>query len=642
MFPALANDLSDFSGTATVYRVIETWAERTPEAVAIAAPGRKPLSYRRLAGHVVNVIKQLREAGIGKNDPVAMLAPNGPEMASAFLAICSGATFAPLNPVYRANEIDFSLSDLNAKVLMIQSGIDSPAMAVAQKHDIPIIELAPVLEAEAGIFTLTGEKNLHPARDGFAEADDVALLLHTSGTTSRPKLVPLTQTNICAAAHHIQTALQLGPQDRCLNVMPLFHIHGLIGAILSSLTAGASVVSTPGFNVPEFFAWLEESRPTWYTAVPTMHQAVLEHTPAHRDIIARCPLRLVRSASAPLPPRVMEEIESTFGIPVIESYGMTEAATQITSNRLPPFDRKPGSAGLPAGVEVAIMDEAGCLLPEGRSGEIVIRGAHVMSGYKGNPTANEEVFVNGWFRTGDEGYLDGDSFLFITGRLKEIINRGGEKVSPREIDEVLMTCPGIREALAFAVPHPTLGEDIAAAVVATDKIQVTESLIRQYLCGRLADFKLPSRIFIVDEIPKSSIGKVQRVGLAEKFAQQLNGEFVAPRNDLEIMVARIYSDVLGVERIGAADNFLALGGDSLRATQVISRLRAIFQIDLPIVTLFRKATVAELADEIARSVQAVDRTLIAEVLAELAGPSDEENRQQLVARADEVHVTRKI
>src|SRR5262245_47138633 len=318
-----------YSRCLSIHNLLETQAERAPNTIAIAAPERRPLTYGCLRTHIGQVVQTLNAMGLGRNDRVALVLPNGPEMAVAFLAIAAGATSAPLNPAYQANEFDFYLSDLHAKALIVQSGIDSPARAVAQKRGIAILELSPVFEAEAGIFMLRGNEHLHPAAvngrtllPGFAQPDEVALVLHTSGTTSRPKIVPLTHAHLCTSAHNIQVALALTAEDRCLNVMPLFHIHGLIGAMLASLTAGASVVCTPGFDVTTFFEWMEAWQPTWYTAVPTMHQTILTQTERNHDLIVRCPLRFLRSCSAALPPQVMMALERVFQAPVIESYGM--------------------------------------------------------------------------------------------------------------------------------------------------------------------------------------------------------------------------------------------------------------------------------------------------------------------------------
>jgi acyl-CoA synthetase (AMP-forming)/AMP-acid ligase II len=427
---------------------------------------------------------------------------------------------------------------------------------------------------------------------GLARHDDVALILHTSGTTSRPKMVPLTHMNICTSGYNIQTTLELTDTDRCLNVMPLFHIHGLVGAMLSSLVAGASMVCTPGFDASRFFSWMNTFHPTWYTAVPTMHQAVLARSDLHREIIAHCPLRFIRSCSSALPPQVMKELERVFNVPVIESYGMTEAAHQMASNLLPPLQRKPGSVGVAAGPEVAIMDEVGNLLPQGQTGEVVIRGANVTVGYENNPTANRSAFTNCWFRTGDQGRFDTECYLFITGRLKEIINRGGEKIAPREVDEVLLEHPAVAQAITFAVSHPTLNEDVAAAVVLQKKASATEKILREFAFSRLADYKVPSQVVIVDDIPKGPTGKLQRIGLAEKLGPQLKPDFVPPSNSVEELLAGLWTEVLKLEQVGICDNFFMLGGDSLLATQLVARVRAAFQVELPLPTIFREPTLS--------------------------------------------------
>jgi acyl-CoA synthetase (AMP-forming)/AMP-acid ligase II len=299
--------------------------------------------------------------------------------------------------------------------------------------------------------------------------------------------------------------------------MPLFHIHGLIAAVTASLAVGGEVVCTPGFNALKFFGWLGEAKPTWYTAVPTMHQAILARADRNAETIAQARLRLIRSSSASLPPQVMAELEKTFGAPVIESYGMTEAAHQMTSNPLPPRARKPGSVGVAAGPEVNVMSADGTLLPRGTIGEVVIRGDNVTAGYEANPAANAAAFSGGWFRTGDQGVIDGEGYLRITGRLKELINRGGEKVSPLEVDEVLMDHPAVAQVVTFALPHPKLGEEVAAAVVLREGMGLTEPELRNFDKARLADFKVPRKIVFVSEIPKGNTGKLQRIGLADKL-----------------------------------------------------------------------------------------------------------------------------
>ncbi|MCP5117294.1 MAG: AMP-binding protein, partial [bacterium] len=371
----------------------------------------------------------------------------------------------------------------------------------------------------AGLFEVKTSRAGEPRNPGLAGAEDTALLLHTSGTTSRPKLVPLLHRNLCSSASNICHTLRLTAQDRCLNVMPLFHIHGLVAAILASLRAGACIVCTEGFHAVKFFRWMEEFQPTWYTAVPTMHQALLARA-AREPGLPRSGLRFVRSSSASLPPTVMADLEELFDAPVIEAYGMTEAAHQMTSNLLPPGNRKPGSVGPSGGPEVAIIDEPGNVLPNGGTGEVVIRGDNVTPGYVGNDDANCTAFQNGWFRTGDQGYLDEDGYLFLTGRLKEIINRGGEKISPREVDEVLLGHPAIEQAVAFAVAHEQLGEEIGVAVIRKEGHSLNERDVREYAASRLADFKVPRVVKLVDAIPKGPTGKLQRIGLADKLGVQ--------------------------------------------------------------------------------------------------------------------------
>jgi acyl-CoA synthetase (AMP-forming)/AMP-acid ligase II len=488
-------------------------------SVAIGSPKAKPLTYGRLRSLVERTVSGLNAVGIGRNDRVAIALHNGPEMATAFLAVAAGATAMPLNPAYRADGFEFYLADLGAKALIVQAGDESPSRLAAARLGIPILELRPKSESGAGDFSLepTSLISAGNGRPGMAEPDDIALLLHTSGTTSRPNIVPLSQRNIAASAQQIMTSLQLSPLDKCLNIMPLFHIHGLMAAVGASLAAGASVFCAPGFNALRFFSWLDELKPTWYTAVPTMHQAILARARGNRPILDRTQLRFLRSASASLPPQVMAELEDVFRAPVIEAYGMTEAAHQIASNPLPPGLRKPGSVGVSAGPDVAIVDERGQELPASTPGEVVIRGLNVTRGYENNPAANASAFSNGWFRTGDQGLWDEHGYLRLTGRLKELINRGGEKVSPLEVDEVLMDHPAVAQVCTFAMPHHHLGEEVAAAVVIRDGQNISDRELREFVSGRLDDFKVPRKIIFLEEIPKGATGKVQRIGLAAKL-----------------------------------------------------------------------------------------------------------------------------
>ncbi len=486
-------------------------------SLALRAPDRRAQSYGELWNSIEAAVSALNAAGVGRNDRVAIVLPNGPEMAASFLAVACAATAAPLNPAYRADEFEFYLSDLKAKALLVERGSASDAVAVARKLGIPVLEVIAGDAAGALQIAPIAIKPLAATKPVFAMADDIALILHTSGTTSRPKIVPLSHRNVCASACNVRDTLSLGANDCGLNIMPMFHIHGLIAGLLAPLAGGGTIYCSPGFNALKFFGWMTDAKPTWYTAVPTMHQTIVARAGKNREVIAANPLRFVRSSSSSMPPQVIAEIEANFNAPLIESYGMTEAAHQMASNPLPPAKRIPGSVGVAAGPDIAIMDLDGHLLPHGATGEIVIRGPNVTSGYENNPKANDEAYSAGWFRTGDQGIMDAEGYLSITGRLKEIINRGGEKISPREVDEVLMDHPAVAQVVTFSVPHDKLGEDVAAAVVLREGHAATERELRDYVASRLIDFKVPRKILLLDEIPKGATGKLQRIGLAQKL-----------------------------------------------------------------------------------------------------------------------------
>ena len=506
------------SGYLTISELLATGHD---DATAIAALNRPVLTYKGLRAHVERTVIALHRLGIGRADRVAIVLPNGPEMATAFVSIAACATTAPLNPAYRLEEFDFYLSDLGVKALLVEQNSTSPAIEAAAAHNIPILEAAVDESAPAGLFEIIPSQGItwgEPASySNIAGPDDVALVLHTSGTTSKPKIVPLTHSNVCTSASNICRTLKLTPDDCCMNVMPLFHIHGLMAAMLATLSVGASVFCTPGFDPLRFFRWLQVVKPTWYSAVPTMHQAILSRARHNQELIGATEFRFIRSASASLPPQVMYQLESTFNAPVIEAYAMTEASHQVTSNPLPPRWRRPGTVGPAAGPEVSIMDEQGSLLSIGTVGEVVIRGANVTLGYEDNPAANTKSFTNGWFRTGDQGIIDKEGYLTITGRLKEIINRGGEKVSPREVDEVLMNHPAVEQAVTFAVPHDKLGEEIAAAIVLRKGVESTERAIHAFAAEHLANFKVPRKVLFLDKLPKGPTGKLQRIGLAKQL-----------------------------------------------------------------------------------------------------------------------------
>jgi len=582
--------------------LLEHQSKSIPDAPAILAPGRAPLAYGPLYEHIVDTRRALRAMGLGRHDRIAMVLPNGPEMAVAILAAAVSAACVPMNPAYTFEEFCRYFSQLHPRALITVGGIDAPARQAALACSIHVIELWSHADAEAGRFTLTGEHASAPP-DTPVSGSDVALLLLTSGTTSQPKIVPLTQAGICTSAYKSVDALALKQTDRGINMMPLFHGHGLNNNMLASLAAGASLVFTPGCDVSRFFAWLQDFQPTWYSAVPTMHQSVLAKAQRNRRQKLAGRLRFIRSASAPLPIRTLAELEQTFETCVIESYGMTETASSfIACNPLPPRQRKPGSVGLPVGLNVAIMDERGTLLSPGKTGQVVVRGASVMAGYAGDQSATAAAFAGDWFKTGDVGLFDDDGYLFLAGRIREIINRGGEKIAPQEVDDVLLQHPAVAEAVTFAVPHATLGEDVASAVVLRPQGLATPKEIRQFAVGQIADFKVPRQVLILQEIPKGPTGKKQRVGLADKLglgtAAAPLRTVVPPRTRLEQRLAEHWAELLQVAQIGIHDDFFASGGDSLLAADVLCHIYEITRVELEISRFFEGPTVAEVADHL--------------------------------------------
>lgn len=482
------------------------------EHPALLAPGKPTLSYRQLRENVVALAEWLSGAGLGRGDRIALVMPNGPELIVAFCAAALCGTAAPLNPKYKQEEFAFYYEDTQARALICLPGAAELARAAAPAD---MLLISAVSQAD-GTLAFQLERGARPAQAPTQpQPADVAMILHTSGTTSRPKRVPLRHANLAASARNIIATYGLSSADTALCVMPLFHIHGIVASLLSTLASGGSVVCPDGFSALEFWQWVDTYRPSWYSAVPTMHQMVLARAERNAEIVGRHSFRFIRSSSAALPPVVLERMEALYHVPVLEAYGMTEAAHQMASNPLPPRPHKSGTVGYGVGVDVAIMDDAGALLPQGSQGEVVVRGPNVIDGYENNPDANASAFVGGWFRTGDQGRIDADGYLALTGRLKELINRGGEKIAPLEIDDVLLRHPAVAEALAFAVPHPSLGEDIHAALVL--KAPVTERELREHCAALLADFKVPRKFHILDQLPRGATGKPQRISMAKQL-----------------------------------------------------------------------------------------------------------------------------
>jgi acyl-CoA synthetase (AMP-forming)/AMP-acid ligase II len=459
------------------------------------------ITYDSLRAQVFDLAAALRAAGVGPGDRVAIALPNGPDAIVSFLAASLAGTAAPLNPAYRYEEFRFYLDDTNARVLIAPPEGAGEARRAAQEKGLPILEPSGAARGAAGDFTLA--------------PDRTALVLHTSGSTGRPKRVPLTHFNLAVSIQNIVHTYQLTGDDVSLCLMPLFHVHGLMASLMATLQSGGAVVAPTRFNPLSFWRTVRDHHVTWYSAVPTIHQLILARLGSERPAGAE-QLRFIRSCSAALLPETAQRLEDLLGAPVLEAYGMTEASHQMASNPLPPAPRKFGTVGCGTGVRISILDDQGNHLPSGALGEVAIQGPNVIQGYENNPEANAASFTHGWFRTGDQGVLDPQGYLRLTGRIKELINRGGEKISPREIDEVLLSHPSVAEAVAFGVPHPTWGEEVNAAVVLRET--AAEAGLLAHCRERLADFKCPKKIHIVETIPRTATGKIQRGNVAKTLA----------------------------------------------------------------------------------------------------------------------------
>jgi acyl-CoA synthetase (AMP-forming)/AMP-acid ligase II len=495
--------------------LLDVFANHPADRTAFVVPERDlRVSYGALRNQVEACANALAAAGVRRGDRVGIAISNGLPTIVAFLAASMAGTAAPLNPAYKEEEFRFYLDDTSARFLVLPpDGAEEARKAAGDSVKILTADFN-----DAGDVVISGG----PTAAGHYNApsvSDVALILHTSGSTGRPKRVPLTHAQLSISAVNVANTYALTPEDVSLCVMPLFHVHGLVASTLGTLATGGTVVVPAKFNPLSFWRVARDYGATWYSAVPTMHQLLVARADRSARPAGAEKLRFIRSCSASLAPQLLSDLETCFGAPVLEAYGMTEAAHQMASNPLPPAAHKPGSVGPNTGTtEIAIMDAAGNLLKTGERGEVVIRGANVIQGYENNPEANATSFTNGWFRTGDQGYLDQDGYLLLTGRLKEMINRGGEKISPREIDEALLSHRAVDQAVAFGVPHPGWGEEVAAAVVLKADTTASEAELIAHCRERLADFKRPKQIFITNAIPRTATGKIQRRLVAEAFA----------------------------------------------------------------------------------------------------------------------------
>lgn len=589
---------------STLEEMVVAQANRLGDRAALLAPGRDPLTFARLREQVEKTRDQLWELGVGRGDIAASVLENGPDAATALFCVSSCATLAPLNPEAQQSECERLFRELTPKILLAQAGLPQPARDVAGKMGIPVVDV--VTMQEAGAFRLRGVgAESRSARIGEpAQSEDIAYIVTTSGTTARPKLAALTHRVVCATVATSVDTLALTPVDRCLNFSPLFHVLGLNAGLLTPLWNSGSTVCAGGFQPQKFFLWLEGFQPTWFSAVPTILQQILEHAPRHAAVLERASIRFVRTAGAPLPPSVAEGIETFFGAPLLQIYGLSEAPS-ITAGSLT-AERRPGSCGRATCNEVVVVDGNGGPLPPGDTGEIVVRGPGVIEGYFRNMEATQAAFRAGWFHTGDVGHLDSDGYLFLTGRASDFINRGGEKISPMEVEQVLLAHPAVSQALVFSVPHEKLGEDVAAAVVLREGVSATEAGLQEFAAGRLAAHKLPRRIVFLKELPVGPTGKVLRSQMraylegATRSSDTATAQYVEPRDAREKRIAALFARALRLPRVGIHDNFFDLGGDSLAAAECAALFREAFDAPALSSGVFLYApTVALLAEVLA-------------------------------------------
>jgi acyl-CoA synthetase (AMP-forming)/AMP-acid ligase II len=554
-------------------RMIALQAAAQPDAVALEAEGCRPLTFGEVGRISAWLAADLRRAGVQRSERVAVVIPNGRDMSLALLGVCSAATAAPLNPVYQEAEYADYFREIRVSWLVTRRGWHTPARAAAAKAGISVLELADEAGAILAEGVAEGGREGEPPEIDPPDPHDLALILLTSGSTGRSKKVPLTHRNICVSVADVARTIELTPADRCLCMWEQFHIGGLVDLLLVPLASGGSVICTGGFDAAKFFELLGTAQPTWYQGVPATVHELLAHARKHGIAGGKSSLRLVRVTASALSPKLMDELEEFFGVPVITTFGMTEAAPLITTNLLPPKARKPGSTGPSCGPEVAVTDEDGRMLSVGEIGEVVVRGENIFSGYEDAPEANARSFRDGWFRTGDTGYLDEDGYLFLKGRIKETINRGGEKITPQEIDDVLLSHPDIAEAVSFHIPHKVLGEDVAAAIVLRRAGALSEDDVRKFVASRLAEFKVPRMVVFIEGFERNASGKVNRGTLAEKLGLHGTPDYEEPVGGMEETLAGIWSRELSVPRVGRRDTYAGLGGDSL------STMRMVFELE---------------------------------------------------------------
>jgi oxalate---CoA ligase len=597
-------DGAEAEAKLTLGQIIGRTASSFPHQPAIVSTTFAPLTYRDLQRQLDGIRRQLRLAGFDCNARIGILVPNGAEAVLTIVAVACCSIAVPLDPRLSRAEIDQRLDMLRLNALLVPQGSASEARQAAERRRLAIIEAAPDGHGQLGLNIAVRVSDF-PAVDAEPDPGSPAFILQTSGTTAQPKLIPFSHSNMLAAAARLQAWFGLTHRDRCLSVSSPYYSHGLKVTVFTPLLTGGSIAVPANSAVVALDEWLDVLRPTWYSAGPTLHTAVLDKAENLEDASAGHTLRFVVSGGAPLLKEVQDDLQRILGVSVLEHYGSSEAA-QIAANLPPPGPNRSGTCGQPWPDTVAIVGEDGHPLPAGERGEIWVRGPTVISGYLDAPELNQAAFKEGWFRTGDIGSLDGDGFLSLHGRLSELINRGGEKIAPAEIESALLRHPAIAEAAAFAIAHQRLGDDVAAAVIPHPGAQTTPAELRQFLQRELASFKIPRHILFLDQLPKGATGKVQRRRLREQLDELLGNQRAMPLPavdkgplDLEAELLILWRRLLKSEAVTVDHDFFAAGGDSLLAMEMLIEVERLVGHPVPETILFGAETIRQLAPKIA-------------------------------------------
>lgn len=564
----------------------------SPDAIAIEDITGGARSYLSLLRRTEALAAQISDLAEGGHRPrIGIVMPNGGVLAETLLAVTCIGVALPFNPAYTAPEFESYFTQTDIRFVLTLSDFAPVARQVAERLGLRVIDVDMLPTETAGRITAI------PAPD----PDAVAMVLLTSGSTGLAKRVPLSHRNVCTSARDVSVSLRLAPADRCLTMWEMFHVGGLVDLLLAPLHSGGTVIVTPGFAAQQFFDLVPSRKPTWFQAVPAA-LGELSLTARRNGIVpAGSSLRFLRSVAAALSPALMAEAEALFGIPVLQTFGMTEAGPLITSTGFDAANRVQGSVGRSCGTEIGIFDEDWKRRQPDTEGEVAIRGPNVFSGYEADPVANLAAFRDGWFRTGDLGRVDPEGRLFLTGRIKELVNRGGEKINLREVDDALLSHPAVQEAASFPIPHRTLGEDVAAAVVLRPDTDASETSIRDAVAARLAAFKVPRSIVFLPALPHTAVGKIDRRQLASDALVLINARDARPVPDdatsaTEARIAAIWARELGLHSVGPRDDFVSLGGDSLAAVRVMLGVEAAFATPLPDDILATITTVRAMAE----------------------------------------------